>query len=130
MKRIVLIDGDCSVCNKGVQFIIKRDPNARFQFASLQSDIGQQLLSEYGVPKSTDSVVVIEGDHYFTKSEAVLRICKHLNGAWKLLYTAIIIPKPLRDVYYRLIAENRYRWFGRKDQCLLLTNDMKKRFLD
>ncbi|GAE32202.1 thiol-disulfide oxidoreductase DCC family protein [Alkalihalobacillus hemicellulosilyticus] len=129
MKRIVLIDGDCHICNQSVQFIIKRDPDAQFQFASLQSELGQQLLTNHKISSSTNSMVLIENNRHYLRSTAVLRICKQLKGLWKLSYIAIIFPRILRDAVYRIVANNRYKWFGKKDQCPIPTPEMQKRFL-
>ncbi|MFC4386875.1 thiol-disulfide oxidoreductase DCC family protein [Gracilibacillus marinus] len=128
MERIILFDGICNLCNHSVQFIIKRDPKAKFQFASLQSDIGQKLRKEYNIQDKTDSVVLIEGKNYYVESTAALRIAKQLKGMYPLLYCFIIIPKPIRDLFYRYIAKNRYKWFGKKDSCMLPTKGMKERF--
>jgi predicted DCC family thiol-disulfide oxidoreductase YuxK len=129
MKRIILFDGVCNLCNSLVQFIIKRDPNKRFHFASMQSAIGEELmLNSYG-EVDMDSFVYIEGDRSYRKSSAALRVCKHLNGAWKLFYIFLIIPTPLRDYFYDLIAKNRYKWFGKKESCMMPTTELKDRFL-
>lgn len=129
MKRIVLFDGECNFCDASVQFIIKRDPKALFQFASLQSEVGEKLLKEYTVPENTDSIVLIEEDMYYTDSTAALKIARNLSGFWQLFYGFIFIPKTLRDEVYRWIAKNRYKWFGKKQQCLLPTKEQRERFL-
>ena len=130
MQRVILFDGDCLFCNASVQFIIKRDPYAHFQFASLQSELGQALLSKYEIPKSVDSLVLIENDKAYIKSTAALRIVKKLDGLWHLLYLCILIPRPIRDGVYNYIANNRYRWFGKKDDsCALPSPEVRKRFL-
>ncbi|PYZ97361.1 thiol-disulfide oxidoreductase [Alteribacter lacisalsi] len=129
MSKVILFDGECSFCDKSVQFIIKRDPEGVFKFASLQSDAGRQLLQEYGVPESTDSMVLIDSGKYYLRSSAALRICRHLNGLWKILYIFIVVPPPVRNAIYGIIAKNRYRWFGKKDSCALPSPDVRKRFL-
>lgn len=129
MKRIILFDGECNFCDKSVQFIIKRDPNANFHFASLQSKIGKELLSQYNVPNNINSLVLIENHQCFFKSSAALRVCKKLKGAWKLLYVFVIVPKPLRDGVYSIIAKNRYKWFGKNNKCLLPSPEERQRFL-
>ncbi len=130
MPGIILFDGVCNVCSKSVQFILKRDPSRHFRFASLQGDRGQELLKEYGIGPETDSIVLIENDIYYTKSDAVLRICRHLRGPARMLYPFRFIPKRLRDWVYDQIAKNRYSWFGRKDQCLIPSKENQDRFLD
>ncbi|RST72743.1 thiol-disulfide oxidoreductase DCC family protein [Siminovitchia acidinfaciens] len=129
MNSIVLFDGICNFCDASVQFIIKNDPKGNFRFASLQSDIGQKLLKEYNVPADVDSIVLIENDKAYCKSAAALKICRHLNGLWKIAYTFIIIPAPLRNLVYDLIARNRYKWFGKKESCILPSPEVQSRFL-
>jgi predicted DCC family thiol-disulfide oxidoreductase YuxK len=129
MKRIILFDGVCNLCNTLVQFIIKRDHNKRFKFASLQSEIGEELMLKYHGEVDMDSFVYIEGDRSYQKSTAALRVCKHLNGAWKFFYLLLVLPRPLRDYLYELIAKHRYKWFGKKESCMIPTEEMKDRFL-
>ncbi|HLR41454.1 MAG TPA: thiol-disulfide oxidoreductase DCC family protein [Virgibacillus sp.] len=129
MNGIVLFDGECNFCDKSVQFILKRDAKQHFKFASLQSEIGQDLLENFKVPLDVDSFLLIENRRYYTKSSAAFRVCKHLSGFWKLLYIAIFIPKPIRDVVYNYIAKNRYTWFGKKQSCRLPTPNERKQFL-
>lgn len=129
MKSIILFDGECNFCDKSVQFILKRDPNGYFHFASLQSDIGKQLLKEFNVPNNINSLVLIENNQYYIKSSAALRICKKLKGVWKIFYVFVIVPKPLRDYFYSIVAKNRYKWFGKKNECMLPSPEVRKRFL-
>lgn len=129
MRRIVLFDGECNLCDASVQFILKRDPSGMFHFTSLQSEIGQSLLLEYNIPATTNSFLLLEGEHYFTESTAALKVARNLSGFWKLFYFGIVIPKPLRDVVYKWIAKNRYKWFGKKQECMLPTPEQKGRFL-
>ncbi|MCA0972065.1 thiol-disulfide oxidoreductase DCC family protein [Halobacillus litoralis] len=129
MKRIILFDGDCHFCDRSVQFIMKRDPKAMFQFASLQSETGQELLRKFGAPVELDSFILIEKNRMYTQSTAALRVCRQLNGLWKTLHFLTAIPKPIRDTVYNVIAKNRYKWFGTKEQCPLPTPDERKRFL-
>ena len=130
MKRIILFDGDCNFCDASVQFIIKRDPYEYFQFASLQSDVGQQISNDFGIPKDIDSLVLIEKGRAYTKSGAALRIAKKLDGLWHLAFLLIIIPSTIRDRVYDFVARNRYKWFGKKEEsCMLPSPDERKRFL-
>jgi len=129
-QPILLFDGVCNLCNSMVTFVIKRDQEAIFKFASLQSEAGQTILKEHSLPLDQfDSFYYVEGKKLFTKSTAALKVAKELDGAWKLFYPLIIIPKPLRDIVYSIVAKNRYRFFGKKDQCMLPNPEMKKRFL-
>jgi predicted DCC family thiol-disulfide oxidoreductase YuxK len=129
MHPIILFDGVCSLCSASVQFIIARDPHAVFRFASLQSETGEALREKFGVPE-VDSLVLLEDGRYYTKSSAVLRICRRLAGAWKLFYIFRLVPKPLRDNVYDFVAEHRYEWFGKRGHCLMPTPDIRARFLD
>lgn len=129
MPKIILFDGECNFCDRSVQFIIKRDPKGHFKFASLQSDIGKELLNEHKLPKNIDSMVLLDNNHCYVKSSAALRICKNLKGAWKLLYLLLVVPKSFRDLFYEIISCNRYKWFGKKDICHLPSQEIRKRFL-
>lgn len=127
---IVLFDGVCNLCNGSIQFLIKRDRQAYFRFASLQSDTGQKLQADLGMdPQALDSVILVEGDRWYKESDAALRIARNLPGVWKLLTAFRIVPRPLRDALYRLIARNRYRWFGKTETCWLPTPELRSRFL-
>lgn len=131
-KSIVLIDGVCHLCQGLVRFIIPRDPNARFMFAPLQSEDAQRLLHQSSVTLERgelSTVVLLENGVYYTESAAVLRIARKLRFPWPAAYIFIIIPSPLRNVIYRFVARNRYRWFGQDEQCLLPTADIRQRFL-
>ncbi|WP_042475052.1 thiol-disulfide oxidoreductase DCC family protein [Bacillus ndiopicus] len=125
---IVLFDGECHFCDASVQFIIKRDPKGYFQFASLQSEIGQELLARYHVPP-TDSIVLIEKERYFLQSTAALKIARRLQGGWRYAYVFIAVPAIIRNVAYKIVAKNRYRWFGKKEVCELPSKEIRQRFL-
>ncbi|GAA0429728.1 thiol-disulfide oxidoreductase DCC family protein [Virgibacillus salarius] len=129
MSKVILFDGVCNFCDQSVQFILKRDKQEQFTFASLQGDAGQELLKRNYVPTNMNSFILIDGNKAYFKSTAALRVCKELNGAWKLLYGFMIIPKPLRDFLYGVIANHRYEWFGQKQSCTLPSPETRKRFL-
>lgn len=129
MRQIVLFDGFCNLCDETVQFIIRHDPKENFQFASLQSDIGQELMKNFQVPNDVNSVILIKGERFYTQSSAALHICRGLEGPWKCFALLWIIPRPIRDIFYRIVAKNRYRWFGKKQACMMPTPEIKKRFL-
>lgn len=129
--RLILFDGVCNLCNASVNFVIDRDPQALFSFASLQSEVGQLLLKHDGRPEnSLESVMLWQDGRLYRKSRAALEIARQLNGAWPVLYAFIVIPPFIRDFVYGLIAANRYRWFGRMDQCRLPEPGVKKRFVE
>lgn len=128
---ILLFDGVCNLCEASVHFIIKRDPKAIFRFASLQSPDGQVLLEKFNLARDDfDTMVLIEGARCYLRSAAGLRIARRLSGAWPLLSAFLILPRFLRDAIYRWIATNRYRWFGKKEACLVPTSDIRSRFLE
>lgn len=129
-KPVVLFDGVCNMCSFIVVFAIKRDPAGALLFAPLQSEAGQTLLRKFNIPTDNwSSFVLVEGDRYFSKSTAALRLVKRLTGLWPFLYVFIIVPKPIRDFVYDFVARNRYKWFGRKNQCMVPTPDITRRFL-
>lgn len=128
---VILFDGVCNLCNGSVQFIIKRDRDSRFRFAALQSEFGRNQLKRFNLPPDAlYSVMLIEGDKLFQKSTAALKIAKSLGGAWPLMYGFIVVPRFARDWIYDFIAANRYRWFGKKDECMIPTPELRARFLD
>ncbi|KGP73359.1 thiol-disulfide oxidoreductase DCC family protein [Pontibacillus yanchengensis] len=129
-NKIILFDGECNFCDASVQFILKRDRQEQFTFASLQGEHGQKLLKQHGIASSVDSFVLVDGNQIHFQSTAALNVCKELAGAWKLLYGFIVIPKPIRDKVYKIVANNRYKWFGKKEQCALPSPETRKRFLD
>jgi predicted DCC family thiol-disulfide oxidoreductase YuxK len=129
MSSIVLFDGVCNFCSDAVNFIIDRDPENKFKFAPQQSEIGQELRAKYNIDESIDSIVLIEDDQAFTHSTAALRIAKGLSGVWSGAYMFIVIPRPLRDLYYELFAKYRYRLFGKKEACMIPTPEVRARFL-
>ena len=111
-------------------FIIRHDPMAIFKFAPVQSKYGETICNKYNLSLSNpESLIMIDNDQFFNKSTAALRIAKQLNGLWPLLYIFIIIPKPIRDFFYDLIAKNRYRIFGKRNSCLVPDKDYLKRFI-
>ena len=130
--KIILFDGVCNLCNNAVNFVIKRDKKSVFRFASLQSDIGQKLTNERGIDTTkVDSIILIDpGTAWYEKSTAALQIAKQLSGMFPLLSVFLIFPKSFRDWVYDIIAKNRYKWFGKKDQCVIPTPELKALFID
>ncbi|MCW8981441.1 thiol-disulfide oxidoreductase DCC family protein [Altibacter sp.] len=128
--KIILFDGVCNLCNSSVVFIIKRDKKDVFRFAALQSNVGMVLVNEHDIDTSkTDSIILIDGNKSYEKSSAALRIAKELSGAYPLLYGFMIIPKFIRNRIYDYIAKNRYRWYGKKESCMIPTPELKSKFL-
>ena len=130
-KPIILFDGICNLCQGSVQFVLKHDKKRQFLFASLQSTIATELISSYqNTSPRTDSFVLVENGKMYTRSTAALRVCRRLNGWLPLLYGLIIIPRFIRDVVYDLVARNRYKWFGKLNECWVPTPELSARFLD
>src|SRR5690348_5792030 len=128
---VVLFDGVCNLCSGSVQFIIKRDARGTFKFASLQSAYAQNQLVKFQSPSGElYSIMVLENGVLYQRSDAILRILANLGGFWYVLSGFRIIPKFIRDAMYNLIAKNRYRIFGKKDQCMIPTPELNARFMD
>ncbi len=130
---ILLFDGVCHFCDGAVQFLIRNDKKGVIKFAPLQSTTGQKLLRNHQLSTiDFDSLVFISNDRrLYTKSTAVLKIGYHLGGKWKLLFTILAcIPRPFRDIIYRIVAKYRYKWFGQKEQCIIPSPEIRKRFLN
>jgi len=127
---VILFDGVCNLCHGAVQFVIRRDRNARFCFAALQSEAGRTLVGDEGAIGDPDSIILLENGLRYDRSTAALRIARQLDGAWPVFYMFIVIPRPIRDAVYRWIARNRYRWFGRQIECIIPTPEHKNRFLE
>lgn len=130
-KKVILFDGVCNVCDGFVQFILKRDKKGLFYFASLQSDIAQQLLAKHKVAiKELSTVVLIDKDKTYTHSDVPLIVAKDLGGICAIFYLLHIFPKGIRDRFYDWFAKNRYRYFGKKEVCMLPQPEWHSRFLD
>ena len=129
-KKIILFDGVCNLCNSSVQTIIKNDKKDLFRFAPLQSDVGRQIINQHGIDTANmDSVILIEpGVAYYHRSTAALEIAKDLKGySWLRYFKSV--PEGIRDSIYRLIARNRYNWFGKKETCMIPTPELQALFL-
>ncbi|MEO6733782.1 MAG: thiol-disulfide oxidoreductase DCC family protein [Ferruginibacter sp.] len=127
---IILFDGVCNLCNGAVNFVIKRDKRSSIKFASLQSGKGHQLMNQYNLRTDVfNSFIFIERGKVHIASTAALKVSKYLSGLWPLLYSFIIVPKFIRDGIYKWIARNRYKWFGKREQCMIPTPEMRSRFL-
>lgn len=130
MSIIVIFDGVCNLCNGVVTWLIPRDPANHIKFTALQSAAGQRLLQHNVIDLADiDSVIVVDGDRIFVESDAALRICRVLRWPWPLLSHLHVVPRAWRDAIYRWVARNRYRWFGRRDQCMLPAPENAQRFL-
>lgn len=128
---VLLFDGVCNLCNGTVQWIIERDPQGKIKFASLQSDVGAALLQQYGLPADQlNSVVLIDKGKVYMRSDAGLQLLYLLGGWWGVLSLKLwVVPRFVRNAVYDYVAHNRYRWFGKKDQCMMPSPELKARFL-
>lgn len=131
-KKIILFDGVCNLCNTSVNFVIQRDHKDIFRYASLQSDIGKQLIKKHQIDHlNLDSILLFDtNDKFYYKSSAALRIARHLSGGYPLLYGLLILPKFIRNWVYDIIAKNRYRWFGKKESCMIPSPELRALFID
>lgn len=128
---IILFDGVCNFCNGSINLLIRQDKKGVFQFAALQSQAGQKLLAQYQIQKKDfDSFVLIQDGKAFQKSAAALKVLNQLPWYWKALQVFWIVPKFIRDGLYDVIARNRYKWFGKKDQCMIPGPNVRSRFLN
>jgi len=130
-KKIILFDGVCNLCDSFVQYVIKRDKKDVFRFVALQSELGQEILKHIGIDtRNIDSIILYEpGIAYFYKSSAAIEIARHLGGFLALGVAFKIIPTFLRNPIYDYVAKNRYKWYGKKDACMIPTPELKAKFL-
>jgi predicted DCC family thiol-disulfide oxidoreductase YuxK len=131
VNATILFDGVCNLCNALVQFVIARDPSARFHFAALGSEAAAALLRDAGAADPLpDSMVLVEDRRVYLRSDAALRVARRLRFPWPAAYALVVVPRFVRDRVYDFIAARRYRWFGRRESCMVPTPDLKRRFLD
>jgi len=128
---VIIFDGVCNLCNGAVAFIINRDRSARFRFAPIQSAAANNLIARLELSGvKLDSIILVENCKFYIKSTAALRICRELGALWPLLYIFILVPRPIRDYFYDIVAKNRYGWFGKRERCMVPNIDIESRFLD
>ena len=129
-KQLILFDGVCNFCDNTVQKIIKADSQNLFVFASIQSNIGQDVLKHIGINPNVDSIVLYQPNlAYFVESDAVIEIAKQLGGIYQFIQLGQIFPISLRDALYRYFAKNRYKWYGKKEECSIPSSEIKSKFL-
>jgi predicted DCC family thiol-disulfide oxidoreductase YuxK len=129
-RPVLLFDGVCPLCHAGLRAIVRLDAGGRLLFAPLQSEVGRELLDRQGLSRDYfDSVVLVEDDNCYTKSAAVLRVCRYLDGPLPLLYPLVYLPGRLRDAVYDLVADYRYQVFGRRDRCSVPDKRVRERIL-
>lgn len=130
-RAVILFDGVCNLCNRAVNFVIKRDRKSVFKFATLQSEIGRSLLSGNEINnEDLSSFILVLNEQLYSRSTAALKVCRCLSGLWPLMYGFIIVPKFIRDFVYDIIAKNRYKWFGKKESCMVPTPFLASKFLN
>ncbi|MDQ3110919.1 MAG: DCC1-like thiol-disulfide oxidoreductase family protein [Bacteroidota bacterium] len=127
---IVMFDGVCNFCNDRINFIIRHDKKDYFRFVTLQSDLGKKILADHGiVMPDPDTFILVENGKTYDRTTAALRIVKSLEGLWPALYVFIIVPAFLRDIVYKVVAKNRYKWWGERESCMIPTPEIRKKFL-
>jgi len=129
-QRIIFFDGVCNLCNWSVQTVIRNDKKNKFQFASLQSTFTANFFKQHNFHNTSDSIIYFNGDSFYEKSNAALRISKHLRFPYPVLIAFWIFPAFIRNAFYNWVARNRYKWFGKRESCMIPTSDLKSRFLD
>jgi predicted DCC family thiol-disulfide oxidoreductase YuxK len=128
---VILFDGICNFCNSTINYVIRKDPRAVLKFATLQSDTAKKILAgDHLTAKGLNSFVFVEKGKVFTRSTAALRVCRYMKGLWPLMYGFMIVPRFIRDGIYDWVAANRYKWFGKKEVCMVPTGSMRARFLN
>jgi len=129
-KNVIIFDGVCNFCNGAVNFIIKHDSNKIFSFTPMQSDLAKELIEKYKIDNvGFDTFLLIKNNKCYLWTDAALEITRDLTGFWRVLIIFKIIPRPIRDYFYRLFARNRYALFGRKESCMVPSDDVKSRFV-
>ena len=127
--KIILFDGVCNLCNTSVNFVIKNDKKGVFRFAPIQTNFGESTLKKYHINTiDTDSIILIDKDKYYIKSTAALYIAKNLSGAYPLLFCFMLVPKFMRNWVYDFVAKNRYKWYGKKESCMIPTPELIDKF--
>ncbi|MUU77016.1 thiol-disulfide oxidoreductase DCC family protein [Winogradskyella endarachnes] len=132
-KQLILFDGVCNLCNSSVLYVIKRDSNNKFLFAPLESKIGTEIIKKFNIDtEKTDSILLYnaEKDKLTYKSTAALLIASHLGLPTNLLSVFLIVPAFFRNWVYNYIAKNRYKWYGKKESCMIPTAELKSKFID
>ena len=129
-RNIIIFDGVCNLCNGWVKFVIRRDPAGLFSFAPMQSDRAQELIAEHhGMPFDCETILLIKKGTVYARSDAVMEITRELPRCSVLFRILQLTPKPMRDFFYRIVARHRYRLFGKRDPCMVPTEDMQNRFI-
>ena len=131
-KQLILFDGVCNLCNTSVQFVINHDKKDKFMFAALQSNVGKQIINQFKLDTSkTDSILLYSKENGLKiKSSAALQVAKHLGFPLNLLSVFFIVPVGIRNWIYDYVAKNRYKWYGKKDECMIPTEELKSKFLE
>ena len=129
-RRVIIFDGVCNFCNGAVRFISRRDPQGIFAFTPMQSELAQELIKQYGIENTgVDPFLLIKNGRAHIWTDAAMEITKELTGYWRIFNVFRIVPSFIRDYFYRLFARNRYRLFGRTDQCVVPAEDIRSRFI-
>ncbi|WP_286166446.1 thiol-disulfide oxidoreductase DCC family protein [Bacillus sp. E(2018)] len=130
IQAVLLFDGVCNLCNGSVQFILKHEKSEKLKFAAIQSEAGRALLSQYNIdPERTNSVILVIDGVVYTESDAVAKVAEFLRFPYNLGRYMKVVPRQIRNVFYKKVASNRYKWFGQKESCMIPTPDLRNRFL-
>ena len=130
-QNLIIFDGVCKLCAGTVRFVVRNETDRVFRFTPLQTATGARLMREHGIdPDDADTFVVLADGRAYIKSDAAFRLLRHLRSRWKVLHALRIFPRPLRDWVYDVVARNRYQWFGKYEECIVPTPELKDRFID
>ena len=130
MSDVVIFDGVCNLCAHSVKFILNHEAEPKLRFVAMQSPAGARMMREFGFsPEDAKTFVLVADGRPHVKSDAAVRVARYLRGAWKLLGVVRVLPRPIRDWAYDVVARNRYRWFGRAESCMVPTAEIRARFI-
>jgi predicted DCC family thiol-disulfide oxidoreductase YuxK len=130
-QHVVVFDGACNLCAHSVTFILAHERDSAIRFAAAQSAAGRELLREFGLdPDNVATFVFVKGGTAYVRSDAALEVAQHLRSPWRMLRVLRFVPRRLRDSVYDIIARNRYRWFGKRESCIVPTPELRSRFID
>ena len=130
MGDVVIFDGVCNLCAHSVKFILNHEAEPKLRFVAMQSPAGARMMREFGFsPEDAKTFVLVADGRPHVKSDAAVRVARYLRGAWKLLGVVRVLPRPIRDWAYDVVARNRYRWFGRAESCMVPTAEIRARFI-
>lgn len=129
-QPILLVDGECVLCNQSVNYLLEREKKPVLKFATLKSNVGKQLIEYFEIPENVDSMILIKNYKVHIKTCAALRLTLYMKGLWPILSVFVIIPPFIRNFFYDIIAKSRYKRFGKTETCAVISKEYRTRFLE